>query len=191
MHMQITISVKEWNLATQRCESVCSLWSSVCLRQVMEHFWFVKLILKALLVNMYNGYSDGAFTVIAHTYAKIAKVTLIPWSVRSCKTDPRACIWQQTTTFINLAFLIFSPHNESGNEPRAVCNPMHTQGWCVCAWHTYLQPLPAYTLSFSQLSSALLSSNFSLSLLAIITESIHTYTWSVMLFIQFPQWVYF
>ena len=41
-------------------------------------FGFVKPILKALLVNMYNGYSDGVFTVIAHTYAKIAKVTLIP-----------------------------------------------------------------------------------------------------------------
>ena len=25
-------------------------------------------------------------------------------------------------------FLIFSPHNEPGNEPRAVCDPMHTQG---------------------------------------------------------------
>ena len=25
-------------------------------------------------------------------------------------------------------FLIFSPHNQPGNEPRAVCDPMHTQG---------------------------------------------------------------
>ena len=63
-------------------------------------------------------------------------------------------------------FLIFSPHNEPawpGNEPRCVTLCIR-KDWCVCAWHTYLQPLLAYTL---------LSSTFSLSPLAIITGSIH------------------
>ena len=36
----------------------------------------MKPILKALLVNMYNGYSDGAFTVIAHTYANEGSATV-------------------------------------------------------------------------------------------------------------------
>ena len=72
-------------------------------------------------------------------------------------------------------FLIFSPTINQEMNPGLCVTLCIRKDWCVCAWHTYLQPLPAYTLSFSQLRNALLSSNFSLSPLAIITGSIHVH----------------